>query len=241
MEGARAVSPGSSARPDADEIVFTKNATESLNLIAQSWGRANLAHRRRRRALPARTPRQHRAVADAGRPASGFEIRWIPVTPSTARSTSTTSTPCSTGAAVVSVTAMSNVTGAITDLDPIVAAARRAGAVVSVDACQLVPHAAVDVAAMGVDFVAFSGHKMCGPTGIGVLWARTELLEAMPPFLGGGGMIETRDHRGIHHRPAAPQVRGRHATDRRDRRPGRRRRLPRLRSAWTPSGSTRSR
>jgi cysteine desulfurase/selenocysteine lyase len=93
------------------------------------------------------------------------------------------------GAGVVAVTAMSNVLGTLTDLGPIVEAAHAAGAVVVCDASQLVPHHRVDVAALGVDFFAFTGHKMLGPTGIGVLWGRRALLEAMPPFLGGGEMI----------------------------------------------------
>ncbi|MCB1261582.1 MAG: aminotransferase class V-fold PLP-dependent enzyme, partial [Acidimicrobiales bacterium] len=93
------------------------------------------------------------------------------------------------GAKLVGVSAMSNVLGTIVDVRTVADAAHAAGAVVVVDACQYVPHLATDVAALGGDFVAFSGHKMCGPTGIGVLWGREELLDAMPPFLGGGEMI----------------------------------------------------
>ena len=93
------------------------------------------------------------------------------------------------GAGLVAVSAMSNVLGTLNDLRPIVEAAHRAGALVLCDASQLVPHRRIDVASMGVDFLAFTGHKMLGPTGIGVLWARQELLEEMPPFLGGGEMI----------------------------------------------------
>ncbi len=93
------------------------------------------------------------------------------------------------GVGLVGVSTMSNVLGTITDLSPIVQAAHAAGAVVVADASQLVPHRSVDVRALGVDFLAFTGHKMLGPTGIGVLWGREELLDAMPPFLGGGEMI----------------------------------------------------
>ena len=93
------------------------------------------------------------------------------------------------GAGIVAVCAMSNVLGTVNDLGPIVEAAHANGAVVVCDASQLAPHRRVDVAALGVDFLVFTGHKMLGPTGIGVLWAREELLEAMPPFLGGGEMI----------------------------------------------------
>src|SRR3712207_6100768 len=86
---------------------------------------------------------------------------------------------------------MSNVLGTINPVAEINAAAKQVGALVLVDAAQSVPHFAVDVQALGIDFLAFSGHKMCGPTGIGVLWGRRELLEVMPPFLGGGSMIKT--------------------------------------------------
>jgi cysteine desulfurase / selenocysteine lyase len=92
-------------------------------------------------------------------------------------------------AGIVAVSAMSNVLGTLNDLGPIVEAAHANGAVVVCDASQLVPHRTVDIAALGVDFFAFTGHKMLGPTGIGVLWGREELLEDMPPFLGGGEMI----------------------------------------------------
>ena len=93
------------------------------------------------------------------------------------------------GVGLVAVSCMSNVLGTITDLGPIVSAAHAAGAVVVADGSQLVPHRRLDVSALGVDFLAFTGHKMLGPTGIGVLWGREELLENMPPFLGGGEMI----------------------------------------------------
>src|SRR5436853_233904 len=93
------------------------------------------------------------------------------------------------GASLLGVTAVSNVLGTINDIAPLAEAAHAAGALVLVDAAQAVPHLTIDVAALGADFLAFSGHKMLGPTGIGVLWARRPLLEAMPPFLGGGEMI----------------------------------------------------
>ncbi|MEL7158842.1 MAG: aminotransferase class V-fold PLP-dependent enzyme [Actinomycetota bacterium] len=93
------------------------------------------------------------------------------------------------GAKLFAFTAMSNVLGTITPVSDLTAAARAHGAVSVVDACQWIPHLPTDVAAMGADFVAFSGHKMLGPSGIGVLWGRKDLLDAMPPFLGGGGMI----------------------------------------------------
>jgi cysteine desulfurase/selenocysteine lyase len=118
----------------------------------------------------------------------GFEIRWIPLTPD-ARLDLTELDRLVDGAKLVGLTAMSNVTGTLTPVAEITAAAHAAGAVVCLDACQYVPHLATDVAALDVDFAAFSGHKMLGPFGIGVLWGRETLLDAMPPFLGGGGMI----------------------------------------------------
>src|SRR5437879_6062630 len=93
------------------------------------------------------------------------------------------------GAKLLGVTAVSNVLGTINDITPLAEAAHAAGALVLVDAAQAAPHVTIDVGALGADFLAFSGHKMLGPTGIGALWARRELLEAMPPFLGGGEMI----------------------------------------------------
>src|SRR5690606_39629068 len=91
---------------------------------------------------------------------------------------------------IVSIVHQSNVLGTVNSVSPILARAREVGALVMLDASQSVPHQAVDVRELGVDFVAFTGHKMIGPSGIGVLWGRRELLEAMPPFLGGGEMIE---------------------------------------------------
>ncbi len=188
MEGARRKVARFIGASHRREVVFTKNATESINLLAGSWGRANLG---RGDVVVLSLLEHHANIVPwqilAGQ--LGFEIRWIRATADGILDLENLDTLLD-GASLVSVTAMSNVTGAITDVDTIVAAARRAGALVSIDACQMVPQSAVDVAHWDADFVSFSGHKMCGPTGIGVLWARSELLEAMPPFLGGGGMIE---------------------------------------------------
>jgi cysteine desulfurase/selenocysteine lyase len=118
----------------------------------------------------------------------GIELRWIPLTPD--GHLDLTDLPrLLDGARLLAVTAVSNVLGTINDIAPLAEAAHAAGALVLVDAAQSAPHLTIDVAASGADFLAFSGHKMLGPTGIGVLWARRELLEAMPPFLGGGEMI----------------------------------------------------
>lgn len=171
----------------ADEVVFTKNATEAINLVAGSWGRANLGAGD---AIVLSLLEHHANIVPWQMLAAerGFDIRWIPATDDGCLDL-TDLDRLVDGSKLVAITSMSNVTGAITDTDHVIAAARAAGALTLVDACQSVPHLPTDVTAMGADFLTFSGHKMLGPTGIGVLWARAELLEAMPPFLGGGGMI----------------------------------------------------
>ncbi|MGI8709879.1 MAG: SufS family cysteine desulfurase [Acidimicrobiales bacterium] len=171
----------------ATEVLFSKNATESLNLVARSWGAANLGPGD---AILLTQLEHHANIVpwfqlQAER---GFEIRWLPLTPD-ARLDLTDLDRLLDGVKLLGLTAMSNVTGTLTPVRELSAAAHAAGAVVCLDACQYVPHLATDVADLGVDFAAFSGHKMLGPTGIGVLWGREALLEAMPPFLGGGGMI----------------------------------------------------
>lgn len=173
--------------PALHEVVFTMNATESLNLVAQSWGRTNL----REGDAVVLTEMEHHANIVPWlqlQQERGIELRWLRVGPDGHLDLSCLDTLLD-GARVVAVTAMSNVLGTLPPVRRIADAAHAAGALVVVDACQYVPHNATDVMALGADLLAFSGHKMCGPTGIGVLWGRAELLEAMPPFLGGGGMI----------------------------------------------------
>jgi cysteine desulfurase / selenocysteine lyase len=171
----------------ASEIVFTKNTTESLNLVAHSWGRSNL----KAGDAVLLTELEHHAnmvpwlmLAEE----IGLEIRHLPVDEAGRLDLSDLDRLLD-GVKLVGVSAMSNVLGTIPPVAEIAAAAHAVDAVVVVDGAQLVPHAPVDVTTLGADFLAFSGHKMLGPTGIGVLWAHRELLEAMPPFLGGGGMI----------------------------------------------------
>jgi len=118
----------------------------------------------------------------------GIELRWVPLTDDGQLDLSRLPSLLD-GAKVFAFTAMSNVLGTITPVRELCAAAHAAGAIAIVDACQSVPHTITDVQSWGADFVAFSSHKMCGPSGIGVLWGREELLDAMPPFLGGGNMI----------------------------------------------------
>jgi cysteine desulfurase/selenocysteine lyase len=171
----------------AREIVFTRNATEAINLVAYSWGRANL----RSGDVVVLSHLEHHANIVPWhilREERGIEIRWIPLT-GDQRLDVTDLDRILEGASLLGVTAMSNVTGSIVDVEAMVGAARAAGAHVLVDACQTVPQMHVDVQGWDADFVAFSSHKMLGPSGIGALWARAELLEAMPPFMGGGEMI----------------------------------------------------
>lgn len=169
------------------EVVFTKNATESLNLIAQSWGRANL----QAGDAVVLTHMEHHAnivpwqMLAAER---GIDIRWIPLTADGQLDLSDLDRLLD-GAKALSFTAMSNVLGTVTPVRFLTDAAHAAGAIAIVDACQYVPHNPTDVHALGADLMAFSSHKMCGPTGIGLLWGHEHLLDAMPPFLGGGNMI----------------------------------------------------
>ena len=187
FEGARSKVGEFINAPSADEVVFTKNATESLNLVASSWGRANL----RAGDVVVLTHMEHHAnivpwhmlVAERG-----IRLRWVPLTADGQLDLTDLATLLD-GAKVFSFTAMSNVLGTITPVKLLCEAAHAAGAITIVDACQYVPHNVTDVQAWGADFVAFSSHKMCGPSGVGALWARSALLDAMPPFLGGGNMI----------------------------------------------------
>jgi cysteine desulfurase / selenocysteine lyase len=186
-EGARAKVARFVNADHPDEIVFTKNATEALNLVAQSWGRANLAAGD----IVVLTHMEHHAnIVPWHLLASerGIELRWIPLTED-GRLDLTDLERLLDGAKVLSVAAMSNVLGTLNPVSDLCAAAHAHGALAVVDACQYVPHNATDVQAWGADFAAFSSHKMCGPSGIGALWGRAELLDATPPFLGGGNMI----------------------------------------------------
>ena len=171
----------------AHEVVFTKNATESLNLIVDTWGQANL---KAGDAVVLTHMEHHANIVPwqmlAAR--TGVEIRWIPLT-ADGQLDLTNLDRLLDGAKALSFTAMSNVLGTITPVAQLCAAAHAAGATAIVDACQYVPHNATDVQAWDADFVTFSSHKMCGPSGIGVMWGREALLDAMPPFLGGGNMI----------------------------------------------------
>jgi len=173
--------------PKANEVVFTKNATEALNLVILSWGRANLSagdavlltHMEHH----ANIVPWHMLVAERG-----IQLRWVPLT-SDGQLDLTNLDGLLKDVKAFSFTSMSNVLGTINPVQHLCAAAHKVGAIAIVDACQSVPHQPTDVQAWDADFAVFSSHKMCGPSGVGVLWGRESLLEAMPPFLGGGNMI----------------------------------------------------
>jgi cysteine desulfurase/selenocysteine lyase len=173
--------------PAPDEIVFTKNATEALNLVTSSWGRTNL---RKGDAVVLTHMEHHANIVPWHMLAAelGIELRWVPLTHDGQLDLSDLDRLLD-GAKVFAFTAMSNVLGTITPVAKLCAAAHDAGALAVVDACQYVPHNVTDVQAWGADLAAFSSHKMLGPSGIGVLWGRMALLDEMPPFLGGGNMI----------------------------------------------------
>jgi cysteine desulfurase/selenocysteine lyase len=169
------------------EIVFTKNATEAINLVAYSWGRRNLAGGD----AVLLTEMEHHANIVPWlmlKEERGIELRYLPVGED-GHLDLTDLDRLVDGVKLVAFTAMSNVLGTLTPVRRIADAAHAAGALVLVDGSQYVPHLRTDVTDLGADFLAFTGHKMCGPTGIGVLWGREELLDAMPAFLGGGEMI----------------------------------------------------
>ena len=178
----------------ADEIVFTKSATESLNLIAYAMGNAPVGNRFHLKAGDEIVVSQMEHHANlipwqqlAAR--TGATLRWFDVTPEGRLDLSQIPDLITGKAKVVALTHQSNVLGTINPMGEIVAAAHSVGAVVVLDACQSVPHMKVDVSQLGVDFLTFSGHKTVGPTGVGIMWGRSALLEELPPFLTGGSMI----------------------------------------------------
>ncbi len=171
------------------EIIFTRNATESINLVAYSWGRANL----NKGDLVVLTEMEHHAnLVPWQMLAAEKEIRleFIPVTDNGLLDLEEYKNLLRLSPKLVAFTQMSNVLGTITPAGEIVESAHDAGSLVLIDAAQSVPHFAVDVQGLDADFLAFSAHKMCGPTGIGVLYGKEKLLDEMPPFQGGGDMIK---------------------------------------------------
>lgn len=175
--------------PSARQIIYTRNTTESINLVAYTWARANL----KAGDLVVLTEMEHHSnlvpwqILQAER---GIELDFIPVTENGLLDLDAYKTLLSRTPKLVAFTHMSNVLGTINPAADIIRMAHAAGAVTLVDGAQSVPHLKVDMQALDADFYAFSAHKMCGPTGIGALYGKAELLEAMPPFLGGGDMIK---------------------------------------------------
>lgn len=183
----------------ADEVVFTKNATEGVNLVAYAMSNAATSgpESERFRLEPGDevvvTEMEHHANLVPWQQLcerTGATLRWFGVTDEGRLDTSDVSGVISERTKVVAFTHQSNVLGTVNTGEEIIRRAHEVGALVVLDACQSVPHAPVDFKAMGVDFAVFSGHKMLGPSGVGVLWGRSELLQALPPFLTGGSMIE---------------------------------------------------
>lgn len=177
--------------PSRDEVVFAKNATEALNLVARVLGDSGRIGQDHEIVI---TEMEHHSNIVPWQQLSqrtGASLRWFGVTDEGRLDLEGIDQLITEQTAVVSVAWVSNMLGTINPLETIIAKAHSVGALVVVDASQAVPQLPVDVAALGADFVAFTGHKMVGPTGIGVLWGRYDLLAELPPFLGGGEMIET--------------------------------------------------
>ncbi len=173
--------------PASREVLFTKNVTEGINLVANAWGRSNL----RPGDVVLLTEIEHHANLVPWlmlKEQLGIELRYIPVGDDSQLDL-THLDRLLDGVKLVGVTALSNVLGTIPPVRLIADAAHAVGAVCLADGAQYTPHMTTDVVELGVDFFGFTAHKMLGPTGIGVMWGREELLEAMPPFLGGGEMI----------------------------------------------------
>ncbi|MEV5891148.1 cysteine desulfurase [Nonomuraea fuscirosea] len=193
-ESARDKIAGFVGAPSRDEVIFTKNASEALNLLAYSFG--NPANTDPRFTLG---PGDEIVISEMEHHSNivpwqllvqrtGATLKWFGVTDD--GRLDYTPELITERTKIVSIAHQSNVLGTVNPVAEVAARAREVGALVALDASQSVPHHPVDVTALGADFVAFTGHKMVGPSGIGVLWGRGELLEAMPPFLGGGEMIE---------------------------------------------------
>lgn len=179
-----------------DEVVFTKSATESLNLVAYAMGNAaagNRFHLNATNSIVVTEMEHHANLIPWQQLAArtGAKLKWFEVTPEGRLDLSNINSIITEDTRVVALTHQSNVLGTIIPLEEIVKRAHEVGAVVVLDACQSVPHMKVNVKELGVDFLAFSGHKTVGPTGVGIFWGRAELLSELPPFLTGGSMIES--------------------------------------------------
>ena len=199
------------------ELVWTSNATEAINLITYSFSNASAGRGGGTAARFRLGPGDEIVTTEAEHHANlipwqelaartGAALRWIPVDETGALDLGAAVEVIGERTRVVAFSHVSNVTGAITDVARLVELARAAEALTVLDACQSVPHLPVDLPALGVDFAVFSGHKMLGPTGIGALWGRSELLDAMPPFLTGGSMITKVTMESARYLPAPTRV-----------------------------------
>jgi cysteine desulfurase/selenocysteine lyase len=174
--------------PSRREIVFVRNATEAINLVAYSWGRTNLKAGDRM----VTTQLEHHANIVPWQQLTrevGATLDYVAITDDGRLEMDDLRAKLADGPKLLAVAAVSNALGTINPLAEIIAMAHEAGALVLVDAAQAAPHMPIDVAALDCDFLVLSGHKMLGPSGIGALWGRRELLDAMPPFMTGGSMI----------------------------------------------------
>jgi len=180
--------------PDSSEVIFTKNSTEALNLVANTlgWAKGDYALGAGDEVVISEMEHHSNIVPwQLLTERTGASLRWFGLTDEGRLDLSHIDELINERTKVVSLAWVSNMLGTINPLETIIRRAHEVGALVVVDASQAVPQLPVDVAALGADLIAFTGHKMVGPTGIGVLWGRTEILDALPPFLGGGSMIET--------------------------------------------------
>ena len=177
-----------------DEVIFTKSATESLNFLAYSFGNKNSKICLKAGDEIVVSEMEHHANLIPWQQLAeriGAKLTWLPITSDGRLDLSKISQVITGKTKIVAITHQSNVFGTIVPIDQIVKAARSVGALIILDACQSVPHFAVDVKKLDVDFLAFSGHKMLGPTGIGILWGKSELLEQLEPALFGGSMVDS--------------------------------------------------
>lgn len=194
FEGAREI-VANFLNAHVDEVIFTKSATESLNLVSYAMGnaaRGNRFHLTAGDSIVVTEMEHHANLIPWQQLAArtGATLKWFSVTEEGRLDLSNIDSLIDSSTKLVALTHQSNVLGTINPLDEITKKAHAVGAVVVLDACQSVPHMPVDVKALDIDFLAFSGHKAVGPTGVGIFWGRAELLAELPPFLTGGSMIE---------------------------------------------------
>lgn len=188
-EGARATVADFMGATDRREVVFCRNATEAINIVARSWGEENLGAGDR---IALTVMEHHSNIVPWQQLAErkGVEIEWIGLTGDSQLDLDDLDAALEKGVKLVGVTHVSNVLGTINPIEEISRRAHDAGALVMADGAQAAPKIALSMPDLSADFYALTGHKLYGPTGIGVLWARSELLEQMPPFIGGGSMIK---------------------------------------------------